>query len=486
MALFVLAFAICLSAFSRGEISRRAGGVTLALLAAASLFTFSLPGLAWFALALPIVAGAGGARRQAAGRPAARRRGDRPPPARRRRGRRRPAGDRRRRDRAGDRLRRADQRGAGVGGPPRLADLPRRGARDLARGRLPAGPRGRGGGDPGDAARHWSRWALGVWALVRGRDTALLATLAAAAVVYVGARLVAEIHVEAKALAVMAPLVTLIALRALLVPSHAGEDRRLALGRHVLGGVFALGARGVDLPRAARRAGRLRPARRGPRAPRRANRGRDGRLPRASTASAPTGCAARSCAAPAATCRPRSRRARRRCGSRARRWTSTRSAPYKLDQFDYAITTERRLPVDPAAEPGARRRGRRLRPLGANRARRPAAGCSTPRGRGPGNPGAILDCQLDRRLADRPGEATGARRCRCSRRRRAGAATSASTTRPRARRTPSSPRRPRLRSSRWRRGPGRSRFSTTARCRCEVTAGRACGSSCRPRSTACT
>jgi len=67
----------------------------------------------------------------------------------------------------------------------------------------------------------------GVFELWRRRRFALLAMLIAGAVVYLGARLVAEIHVEAKALAVIAPLVILVSLRALLVP---GNPARVAVG----------------------------------------------------------------------------------------------------------------------------------------------------------------------------------------------------------------------------------------------------------------
>ena len=56
--------------------------------------------------------------------------------------------------------------------------------------------------------------------LIRRREWAFLAMLVAGAIVYVGARLFAEIHVEAKALAVIAPLVLLVALRGLLGPGE--------------------------------------------------------------------------------------------------------------------------------------------------------------------------------------------------------------------------------------------------------------------------
>ena len=58
MALFVLAFALALAAERpRGGSVRARPGSVLAIgviLAAASVFTFSLPGLAWFVFAVPI------------------------------------------------------------------------------------------------------------------------------------------------------------------------------------------------------------------------------------------------------------------------------------------------------------------------------------------------------------------------------------------------------------------------------------------------
>ena len=73
-------------------------------------------------------------------------------------------------------------------------------------------------------------------ALIRRREWALLATLAAAAFVYVLSRPFAQIHVEAKALAVLAPVVMLVTLRWLL----GGDDRtRAGLARLALGSLFA-------------------------------------------------------------------------------------------------------------------------------------------------------------------------------------------------------------------------------------------------------
>jgi hypothetical protein len=74
----------------------------------------------------------------------------------------------------------------------------------------------------------------------RRRRFALLAALGAAAAVYVGARLFASIYVEAKALAVLAPLVALVALGELVTPSHRMQGAaRTARWRLVLGALAA-------------------------------------------------------------------------------------------------------------------------------------------------------------------------------------------------------------------------------------------------------
>ena len=62
----------------------------------------------------------------------------------------------------------------------------------------------------------------------------LLATLIAGALVYAGARLFAEIHVEAKALAVILS-VLLIGLQALLAPPPSGERRATSAARYAIG-----------------------------------------------------------------------------------------------------------------------------------------------------------------------------------------------------------------------------------------------------------
>ena len=76
----------------------------------------------------------------------------------------------------------------------------------------------------------------GAWITFRDRGYALLSGLAAGIVVYVWARLNASIYVEAKALAVLAPLVILVALGGLFAAE--GRYRRLLVG---FGAVVAAG-----------------------------------------------------------------------------------------------------------------------------------------------------------------------------------------------------------------------------------------------------
>ena len=112
----------------------------------------------------------------------------------------------------------------------------------------------------------------GAFLLLRRRRLALAGMLGGAAAVYVGARLFASIYVEAKALAVMAPLVVLVALAGLLAPSRqvpAGKSspgRLPGLGvalRLGLGTIAAVGARRLDVAGAAGGARGLRRPRRG-------------------------------------------------------------------------------------------------------------------------------------------------------------------------------------------------------------------------------
>jgi hypothetical protein len=102
---------------------------------------------------------------------------------------------------------------------------------------------------------------IGAVAAVRRRDWGLVAMGASTVIVYVAARLWASIYVEAKALAVMAPLVVMAMLLGLLAPdwtpddargrsTRAGDegssrwgrllrDRNLRMARYVFGGIVA-------------------------------------------------------------------------------------------------------------------------------------------------------------------------------------------------------------------------------------------------------
>jgi hypothetical protein len=93
--------------------------------------------------------------------------------------------------------------------------------------------------------------AIGLWFCFRRRHLALLATLIAGAVIYLGAREFAQIHVQAKALAVIAPLTLLVALLGLLSPPEGepgttgGAERRrdgLSIARYALGGLVLVAA----------------------------------------------------------------------------------------------------------------------------------------------------------------------------------------------------------------------------------------------------
>lgn len=104
--------------------------------------------------------------------------------------------------------------------------------------------------------------AIGGLAALRRRDWGLIAMGASAVIVYIGARLFASIYVEAKALAVMSPLVVMAMLLGLFAPTWApdgsrtsavSEDSepperqgvlrtdRLTIARYVLGGIVAVG-----------------------------------------------------------------------------------------------------------------------------------------------------------------------------------------------------------------------------------------------------
>jgi hypothetical protein len=214
MALFVLAFAIALGEFGRAGVPRRATVAALAALAAASVFTYSLPGLIWFAVALPLWL----ALELIAGR--------------------RPINF--------DAARAAIVRHrwvaviaalvviavimVGVG--PAASFVSKIGKVQASAGRLssPLSPgealgiwpegdfrlvRGEVSGSIPAAAFAFVCVALGLFAAWRRRDTALVATVVASAAIYAGARVEASIYVQAKALAVMAPLLAFVALRGL-------------------------------------------------------------------------------------------------------------------------------------------------------------------------------------------------------------------------------------------------------------------------------
>src|SRR4051795_548493 len=69
--------------------------------------------------------------------------------------------------------------------------------------------------------------AIGALAAFRRRDWGLIAMGASAVIVYIGARLFASIYVDAKALAVMAPLVAMAVLVALFSPNWAPDGVRV-------------------------------------------------------------------------------------------------------------------------------------------------------------------------------------------------------------------------------------------------------------------
>ena len=263
MALLVLGFAVTLrdlSFLSRnpdyggGTHPRRALIVALLLLAAASLFVYSIPGLVWFAVALPIwlalELATGGLRIDvAAARSAIRR----------------------------------HRRGVVVvvvlvaalvafSAAQLSGFVSKVGMVQASAGRLssPVFPGEALGIWPegdfrvvrGDVTGAYPALALALlaaviaaFAAVRRRDWALVAMGTSTVAVYVGARLFASIYVEAKALAVMAPLVVMAVTTAFFArtwlpdgaretePDDEGQGRapprRLTLARYVLGGVVA-------------------------------------------------------------------------------------------------------------------------------------------------------------------------------------------------------------------------------------------------------
>jgi hypothetical protein len=241
MALLLVAFAIALREMGLGLARRRVTLAVLVVLAMASVLAYSAPGVAWFAaalavwLALELLSG----RRPVALGPI------------------REAIGGHRALSAGAAL--AVVAVAALAAGPAVAFFERIEAVQGSVGRLgspifpgealgvwPAGDfrlvRGDVSGAIPAALIGLGALAAGLWALVRRGETALLAALVAAAGVYVGTRLFAEIHVQAKALAVMAPLVMLISLRALLASPATDRPGRLATGRLAFGALFAAAA----------------------------------------------------------------------------------------------------------------------------------------------------------------------------------------------------------------------------------------------------
>ena len=241
MALLVLAFAVALGELGRRPPAgdrpghpRRAMLVALLLLTAASLFVYSLPGLVWFAVAIPIW----GALELATG---------------------------------GLRVDVAAVRGAvrrhrvAIGAVAIVAVavaafsaaqlsgfVDKVGQVQASAGRLSSPV------FPGEALGIWPEGdfrivrgdvtgaypavalalvaaAIGALAAFRRRDWGLVAVGASAVIVYAGARLYASIYVEAKALAIMSPLVVLAALSALFPPGagwgRTGDEGEAARAR---------------------------------------------------------------------------------------------------------------------------------------------------------------------------------------------------------------------------------------------------------------
>ncbi|MQA74150.1 MAG: hypothetical protein GEU88_07405 [Solirubrobacterales bacterium] len=272
MGLFVLAFAIALA--SVGRAGWRGVLTVGVLLAAASVFTFSIPGLAWFAIALPIWLLATALAGES------------------------PLDWRRIRDSV------VRHRGATaivvvvliavavIAIEPATNFFSKIDDVQASAGRLsspvfggealgiwPEGDfrivRGEVSGSLVAVALGAVAVAYGAWALLRRRRFALVSMLAAGLIVYLGSRVFAEIHVQAKALAVIAPLVLLVGLRGLLAPPErpspeaarppaagerspsaaeranpAAEGRRLrvaTLAPYALGVVVLVGALGSTL-----------------------------------------------------------------------------------------------------------------------------------------------------------------------------------------------------------------------------------------------
>jgi hypothetical protein len=240
MGLLVLALAIVLAELGSKGVPRRAVLGSILVLVAASVFTYSVPGLAWFAgaiavwAALDVIRGdldldaALGRVRQALGR----------------------------------------HRGVVAVGAVVLVGVAILGSGSVVHffdkiGKVQSSP-GRLGSpiSPGEALGVWPEGdftivrgdvsgaipalllgfaavALGTLIALRRREHALVAGLVAGAAIYAGARLEASIYVQAKALAVIAPLVAFVAVKSLLASGLRGRAGRVAL---VLGILFTVTA----------------------------------------------------------------------------------------------------------------------------------------------------------------------------------------------------------------------------------------------------
>jgi len=269
MALLVLAFAVTLRDlaflnrnpdYGGGSHPRRALIVVLILLAASSLFVYSIPGLVWFALGLPIWLAlellTGGLR---ADLEAAR-------------------GAMRRHRRAVVVIGVIIVAVAAFSASQLSGFVDQVGKVQASAGRLTSPV------FPGEALGIWPEGdfrivrgdvdgaylavalgllgaAIGGLAALRRRDWGLIAMGASTVIVYIGARLFASIYVEAKALAVMSPLVVMAMLLGLLAPNwvpdgsrepvvprdseppdRGGRSRpsRLTIARYALGGIVAV------------------------------------------------------------------------------------------------------------------------------------------------------------------------------------------------------------------------------------------------------
>ena len=237
---------------------------------------------------------------------------------------------------------------------------------------------GLAGGD----RRCW-RCSLGVAWWVRRRELAVPIALGACAVLYLVSLPFSGDYSQAKALMIAAPLAMLVAIRPLLAelgrrelaPRCGRRPRRLRVGWAVLAVVFVGGAALLELPGAARRAGRAARARRRAAGlpadrPRRAGAlRRPGPLRRLR--------AARRRHPRAAGRVPRRRRRRRTRRSRSTpatptaRSTSTPSRAATLERFPYVITGRAAWNSEAPAELQADRRDPLLRALGSGPARPP-------------------------------------------------------------------------------------------------------------------